>query len=340
MSARTSNVSTRSGSTADFVIRKQQLSPWLVFTAFLVALLVCLVIAVHTLDKTPLIAFLFISFAALGGYAIIALQRSRDLILTTEFQNALFSSALDYNRTFGLIIRHDGNIVYMDRSFQRIFSDFIKEGHLSLANFLTHGKVETLAEEKIFSAVERNIGEQVVCTLYGSDGRAYKLVISIEPIHRPAGFFMLHAREYVTQRQDRAQVQNAPADANLLSKSSLTLLSAILDKMNIGVYVADTGGNVIYANSTLENWLMFKEGDIAQGSFSMADLIQHDEAKTGVVTPNDFDGECAFKKKIGGLLRARINQKVIRSEDNAVLGCMAIVSNITENNPTEKKKMW
>ena len=44
------------------------------------------------------------------NYAEIQLQRSRDMVLSTEFQNALFASALGINNKFCLIIKRDGNI--------------------------------------------------------------------------------------------------------------------------------------------------------------------------------------------------------------------------------------
>ena len=120
MSTRTNDPSSRFKGVSDFVVRKQKPYLWQILALFCIVLLLCLVVTVFSFTKVPLIVFLFLLLAPLGGYMIVLLQRTRDLVLATEFQNALFASALDYNRTFCLIIKNDGNIMYMDRSFQKI----------------------------------------------------------------------------------------------------------------------------------------------------------------------------------------------------------------------------
>ena len=325
----------------DFITRKQKPSLVLVLLSFVVILFLCIAVIVTTVDKRPLIFLLFFVLATFGSYVIILLQRSRDIVLATEFQNALFASALDYNRTFCLIIKNDGNIVYMDRSFQKIFPAFMKESHLTLTTFIEHGKIESSEASRILGAVERGTSNQSVCTAYGSDGRVHKLVISVEPIPRPAGFVMLHSREYVEKRKDN--IGAPPSDSveqTLLSRSSLTLFSNLLNQMHTGFYVIDTAGNIIFANSTLEKWLAYDEREIATGTFSLRDIIQHDDSGNHAMSPNDFDGEAMLRKNPGGLMRVNINQKLIHSDDRKVMGCLAIVTPFAEADSTAKKKLW
>jgi two-component system, cell cycle sensor histidine kinase and response regulator CckA len=325
---------------ADFAVRKQIPSFGQILTIFLLVLFVCLTIAVLNLDKVPLILFLFLLLAALGSYMIVLLQRSRDLVMTTEFQNALFASALDYNRTFCLIIKYDGNIVYMDRSFQNLFPNFMNDGHLSLTNLFNHAKTDPAEALKIFDTIERQMGDKVVCNMTASDGKIYKLVISIEPIPRPSGFIMLHAREYIEKRNGPTHSPSHSSEHTLLSKSNVALFSSIMDMMECGLYVVDLDGKLIYANSTLEQWLDYKDHEMVTNKISLRDIAAKEQPNTQAHTALNFDGDAVFTKKTGGVIHVSINQKIIRGDDLKTIGSLAIVKLTTNPMNVASKKLW
>jgi len=330
---------TRFSALTDFVVRQQVPPVWQVLGGF-VTLLLFLVMTVPRIDSTLLIFFLFILLSTFGGYMLSLLQRSRDMILTTEFQNALFASALDYSYTFCIIIKNDGNIVYMDRAFHKLFPSFIREGALSLGNFLRHGKVEREEEQKILTAIEHCVHDKVVCTIFGSDRQAHKLVVSIEPIPRPAGYIMLRSRQYIEQRAGAATADTAPQDNALLSKSNLAVLANFMGKLNTGFYVVDPAGKIMYANSVLENWLAYGEGEMAGGNIALRDLAHCDDSKAEAVVPDDFEGKVILRKKEGGLMHATVNQKAILGDDKKVLGCLALVESVTDGDTSQKKGLW
>ena len=116
---------------------------------------------------------------AVGWYVIVLLQRSRDLVMTTEFQNALFASALGINNKFCLIINRDGNIVYLDRSFQEMFPDFLKQPRRTIDILLEYGRVSGEEGKKIYAVIERGVYGKVVFDIRGSDGMFYKIVMSV-----------------------------------------------------------------------------------------------------------------------------------------------------------------
>lgn len=339
MALRYTDIQAETQGASDFVIRKRVPPIWQLFALFVVVLFTGISILVLNVDKGMVIFLLCVLLGVLGWYVILQIQRSRDLVLATEFQNALFASALGINNKFCLIIKREGNIIYMDRSFQEMFPDFPNERHLSIASLLKHGHVAPEEKEKIFSAVDQGVYSKVIFDIRAADKHFHKVVMSIEPIVRPAGFILLRGREFIETRRS-GNVDSDFRHNPLLNKSSITLFSYVMDKMNMGVYMTDPTGNLIYANPTLEQWLAFNEGEVMSGNLSLKDIVHQERAMQGAISPDNFEGEVMLQKKLGGLMKAFVNQKVIRSEQDKVLGCVALVHYITERDGGSNKRLW
>ncbi len=336
MAVRYSDIDIESSGARDFVIRRRQPSTTQIALIFLIALAIALSVTVTVANKYLLVSMLMTLAAVTGWYVVLHIQRDRDLLLATEFQNALFASALGLNNKFCMIMKREGNIVYLDKSFQDMFPDFLKQPRRSLDVLLDQGKVSREDSEKIYSAVERGVYEKVIFSIRGSSNESYKIVMSIEPILRPSGFVLLRGREFVETRASN----EAEADNNLLNKSTVTLFSHIVDNMNMGIYMTGPTGVIIYANPLLENWLGFEEGEIISSNLSLPDIIFQNGEKPLAVEPENFEGELTLHKKNGGQMKAFINQKIIRDDRNKLLGCTTLVHNVADHTQELKKKMW
>lgn len=77
------------------------------------------VLLIH--DAWALIALLFTAFDLGAVYVTQQTHRNRQLLQATEFQNALFASALARKHRFCLIARKDGGIVYANPQFKVLF---------------------------------------------------------------------------------------------------------------------------------------------------------------------------------------------------------------------------
>ena len=194
-------------------------------------------------------------------------------------------------------------------------------------------------QEKIFAAIEQGTADEVITSMYGSDGRLYKLVVSIEPLPRPAGFVVLHSREYVEKRREVPQGIGAAANPSLLSKSTLTFFSSIMDQINTGIYVVDLNGTIIYANAILENWLSYHETEISDGGLPIRDIVQHEDGKAVVFTEN-YDGNIILKKRTGQKIRAFISQKIIFGDDKQPIGSLAMITAVAENDMNTNIQSW
>lgn len=328
---------------SDFTPRDRKPTVLTLMLIFIFALALSIVLPLIILDKMALVFWLCLMLTLAGWYVIVEITRSRDLILATEFQNALFASALGFNNKFCLIIKREGSIVYMDNGFQKMFPELVRERNVTIAGMLKHGKVGMVEREKVFSALDHGVYDKIIFDIRSSDNSVTKIVMSLEPIIRPSGFILLRAREFVEQRS-REGVPSEPKVQNtgnpLLTKSSITLFAYIMDRMNTGVYMTDPTGMIIYANRLVEQWLAYRESEIINTNLTLKEIVHQSSSDQGTISPGNFEGEVTLRKKEGGLINAFINQKVILSDDGKMLGCVALINNIAEKDPTVKKALW
>lgn len=323
----------------DFVIRKRTPTAVQLAMMFAATLLLIIILVTTVSDGFTLALLLMLLIGGAGWYVIVTMQHNRDLLMATEFQNALFASALGLHNKFCMIIRRNGNIIYLDRLFQDMFPDFMRQQTRSIDALLEQGKVSRGDSEKIYAAIERGVYEKVIFDIRGGDNRFTKVVMAIEPILRPSGFILLRGREFIETRK-ASDPSGKAAPSNLMSKSSITLFSHVMDTMNMGVYMAGPGGSLIYANPVLEHWLGYNEGELVASNLSLQDIIHQGGARPDSIEPSDYEGEIMLQKKTGGMMKSFINQKIIRDDNDKVLGCTALVHHFTEQTDAAKKKPW
>lgn len=312
-------------SVPDFVIRRRSPAIVTLFVVLFITLILCMGLSVIVHDRTVLMMALFIIISSSAWYATLAVQRSYDLLMATEFQNALFSSAIGVNHKFCLIIKQDGVITYLDRAFQDMFPNFLRQATRTVDIWLEHGKVAREDREEIFAAIERGGFGKVVFVIRTAGDEYHKIVMSVEPILRPHGFILLRGREFVEKRMgDGMAGQFQQFDQ--LNKTVVSLFSQMVGDMNVGVYMTDAVGNMLYANSVLEHWLGFAEGEIVACSLSLKDMVEGD--RIGEV--HDREQYILMQKKHGGLVKLSVNQRVTRDESGKVTGCSALVRQVAK----------
>ena len=307
----------------DFVVRQRTPTiPQLgiiVFSAFLIG--VSIVFSVANIPM--LIATLFALFTILGWYVIVQLMRARDMLLVTEFQNALFASAMGLHNKFCLIIKRDGSIVYIDRLFQELFPDFAKYSIRSVDTLMKQGRVGRADSDRIAAAIDKGTYEKVIFDLTDAQGILHHVILSVEPIMRPAGFTMLRGREFVEDRS--IQAATTSSGAALFSKSSVTLFSHVMESLKMGVYISSPTGSIIYCNHLLEEWLGYGEGEISARNLSIHNIVPIARNVGMSQEPIDFEGTALLERKVGGFIKAFLNQRIIYSDSGQLMGCTAVV---------------
>jgi two-component system cell cycle sensor histidine kinase/response regulator CckA len=306
----------------DFVARQRTPTPAqigiILTSAFLIG--VSLVASIHT--PMMLVTTLFALFSIIGWYVIFQLMRSRDMLLATEFQNALFAAAMGLHNKFCIIIKSNGSIVYLDRSFQGLFPDFINQSNRSVDNLLRIGKVGAADCERVSIAIEKGTYEKVIFDITDAHGLLHRVILSVEPIMRPAGFIMLRGREFIEERQNQnINLGGSP----VISKSSVTLFSHVMESMKMGVYITSPKGTIVFCNPLLEQWLHYSEGETMARNLSLHNIIPAIRNKNMSDEPADFEGVVQMEKKIGGFIKVFLNQKIIYNDAGQIMGCTALV---------------
>lgn len=332
MIARITDINYNSTSDKDFVIRRRYPTLLQLFIIFLSVVLVGMSVVLTVADKTALIAIIFILGGTTSWYVTTLLQRSRDQLLATEFQNALFSSALGMNHKFCFIIRRDGNIIYQDRSFQDMFQGFSRQASRSLGVLMDYGKVSGTDKDKIFRAIEQGDYEKVVFDICSADGKSQKIVMSMEPILRPSGFVLMRGREYIESRASDEGRTSADT-INLFNKSTMNLFSSVMDMMNMGIYMINQTGQIIYINPTLLRWLEYTPDDLKSGALTLQSIMHSNGNKADLSKAVGFEGEMLLQKKTGAQVKCFITQKTLYDERNKMAGCSGIVQHIIDQGP-------
>jgi PAS domain-containing protein len=318
----------------DFVVRERRPVWQTLLMMFAAVLPVSLFLSMVVHDTIIFAEILFVLLGSLGTYVVFVVQRTRDLVLATEFQNALFSSALGHSNKFCLIIKNDSTIAYIDRSFQEMFPNFHKEPRRAIDVLLEYGKVSKEDRKAVFAAIEKRAYGKIVFDITDSRNKNHRIMMSIEPITRPKGFMLLRGREFVEKRVLGPQLPGNDK-APIYSKENLNIFSYITDSMDIGAYMIDLFGNITYANLTLEQWLDFDEDEITSRQLSLKDIVSQTGIKVFIEELKNYEGEALLQRKIGGHIKATINQKAMYDEQGAIIGYVALVQQHKENMPSE-----
>lgn len=147
-------------------------------------------------------AVVIVLLAFVNGMMIWESQRARDQVLSSEFQNALFSSAIRLNTLFCLILHRDGTVAYCNEGFTKLFPRFNKGGTRHVDLFFEQAGLLPQQIDQLYSALAHDEPVQLVADLRDGDGLRHRVMVSMDPLRRPHEFAILRARSYVEDRRD------------------------------------------------------------------------------------------------------------------------------------------
>lgn len=184
----------------DFVIRQRIPTFWQFIVLLGMHYLILLAIYQFTDTVANFAAFTLLVLAISDGVLIWSLQRTRDLLLVTEFQNSLFGAAISVSSLFCIIARRDGTVAHADSGFRTLFPQFERNLQRSLADVMEMAHVPREEADQLYSAIVKPVPEQHVVHMRDGDGKTHKFVFSIDPLRRPQGYVLIRARNFVEQR--------------------------------------------------------------------------------------------------------------------------------------------
>ncbi len=103
-------------------------------------------------------------------------------------------------------------MAYLDRGFQDLFPEFLKQSHRNFGLFMEFANVAQREREDILATLANGTADKIVFSLQSPTGAVHKVFMNIEPIQRPSGFMLVRARDYIEQRSNErpARPANVP----------------------------------------------------------------------------------------------------------------------------------
>jgi PAS domain-containing protein len=311
---------------SDFIVRKwkwNSIQLFVLFAITFVAIYLTATIMYDIGDKVFFFVTLSCIFGALSWFTITFASRNRDLVMATEFQNAMLASAAQLSTRFCFITKRDGTIVYIDPGFQKLFTHFMHSGGGTIDGLLTYTDVDEEMKQKIIDVLKQNNRDQLLLALKDAEGNPSPMMVTIDPLPRPKGYFLFRGRDYVEKRSTENEKVSTEKTADA---TSALLLAQALYALPEGVLITDSNGAITYVNHTLEEWLGFGIGEMLARPLKL-EQICHQYAGNEIGWPvfNNFEGELTLQHKNRTLVPLKIRQTLVRQNGN-VLGLSAIIS--------------
>ena len=194
MEKRTAHALAKGDLSSDFFIRNRGDS----MQQMIVLTVVTVLIATATIsinEKLATTSIVLILFGCISWYLTLDVKNNLNLVKATEFQNALFSSALGMNHDFTFIVNlKDSKIFYHDRLLQNSFPYFFKQEQNDLFTFLEQAKVNPDNQKALQSLLETGSAQNMVLEIEIEEKRE-KIALSLEPVPRPTGFMLIRGRK-------------------------------------------------------------------------------------------------------------------------------------------------
>jgi two-component system cell cycle sensor histidine kinase/response regulator CckA len=318
----------------DFIVRRNRRDFVKISLVFIAVMIVHYFAGLTVIEEGSLTYYLVISFVTLAilcGFVYQILLRNRDFIMAVEFQNAMFASAAGLQSRFCMITKKDGAVVYFDPGFQRIFADSLKRGISALDTMLASEGVSEEDQARIFSALAQKQNARVIFFMKNEQGESKKYVLSVDPLPRPEGFFLIRAREFIEREGDNG-LNPAANDDPLASalegiRALPLLLSQLTNQSHEGMYAADATGKLTFVNAALEKQLGYEAGEIVSAQLGIKDIVYQADGESKLTNRvENLAGYALLIKKQGSLLRRHLKQIVTLDNERHIVGCTALVT--------------
>lgn len=134
----------------------------------------------NLITSTIIINLFFIALVITATYLIYRMQR---IVLISEFQNLLFSSAMREKSLFYAIFSQK-NVIYTDENFKKFLQ--VQNNIATTAELLEKMQIDSEQKEQIASKINNKESFTAECEYKGK-----RVTLDLAPLARPQGFFSL-----------------------------------------------------------------------------------------------------------------------------------------------------
>lgn len=315
---------TTSPSQLDFVPRERRSEIWRTIGAFIIAILLIFILSFapdNAIGKAVAGIVSLVVICVLCFYVVFRKQQNLDLVMTTEYQNLLFSQAATLGADFCMFVRRDGTVVYSSEGVREIFPNTHYSESQALETIFEEGSVNKTDRERVMGAIHSNSSDRIVFPLTLRDSARQEYILTIEPLPRPAGFSVIRGRKY---RDTRAGTQIMP---DVLRSTSADKLDMLLTNTPVAHFTTDSYGRFEYVNPALESLLGYDPGEVRESKLAVHHLLYQMKGEPVAETYQlaDFHGDALFQRKQGSLLATTLHIHTIRDGEGKLQGATGTV---------------
>lgn len=258
--------------------------------------------------------------SGLAVYTVLRKQQHNDQMMATEFENLLFSAAAGLGSAFCIFIKADGTVVYANDGARRMFPRVGYEEARALDSLLINAKVEKADQDKLHSAMSRGQKESLVIAITDAEKNRHDFILTIDPLRRPAGYFVLRGRQYYSERKVVAKLSGR------LQKTTPEKVGDLLQHVPLPMYIVSVSGVLEYVNPALEQMIGYGDNELLDSGMTLQKLIYHaDGYETGEFESVEFHGAVLLSCRNGSLAKAQLQQIISHDEFGRFNGCCGIL---------------
>jgi len=172
------------------------------------------ILQVDSIGSTTLVSIVTAIFIVFIFAMLTHMDKISDVVFTNDFENALFAGVAGAGVDFLLIIKSNKHIVYYNPACREYFT-YQPQGHtVGFDSLLTSLGLDEKACERVLLAFASKSRVRVSSTLLTPSGDMHQLSITLDPLTRPKGYFVLKAVKEMgvlkETLEDMAVIKGAP----------------------------------------------------------------------------------------------------------------------------------
>ena len=304
----------------DFMPRDRSRPSLQIFMVFLstIAIVLALLRFVHEKSENISTVFICLILVALCAMTIYFRRRTDDMLLATEFQNLLYSSAASIGSQFCIIAKRDGTAVHCSYGVSELFNGFSYPMAQALEGFFIESRMPKFDQDKIIDALLMNERKSLLLKISTAMGIT-DMVINIDPLPRPHGYYAIRGRYYQGERK---------AGSALLADLSTETMRHLLEESPVGHFICDDFGRFEYINPALAKLVGKTPQEMIEERLHITDILKRTNgAAIGKEYEyNDMKEEVILVSKASNTTRLHLELSLIREGGKV----SALVGTITQ----------
>jgi two-component system cell cycle sensor histidine kinase/response regulator CckA len=309
----------------DFVVRKHKPSKFVLAAIYTIGFMSLLAMGYHFADPAYLDSFVAIQFviiAALFIFTMYHVSKSRELVTSTELQNALFAGAAGADSSFYIIVsRSDGNIVYFSPRYRHYFASS-SGGVYTLDEFLALSQADKSLLSNFAEAVKEGASASMVFPFTNVAEQPQILQLKTLPISKPYGFSVIMALDGESgNRQSGSQGAGNVAGSGGEEKYFADLFSKLIERLHKPIAVLAPNGDIEFSNSLF--WERIGYSDSSARNQNINNIITN--VAGSKLLRDNFEDTVFFKTPNSNKLeKYLVSQQVIAGDGGIICFVLAI----------------